>query len=266
MLGIITAAAVAGNPTAKELDAVWQKYCGAATQHTQVPLPLTTESDWERLAKGETVTRRFRVPGTPADRVLAMRYIDQAPASIWVAILDGEHGSLSSDLVEWELPGATPTSKVLYQHLDLPFPVDNRHWIIHAVSNGPLYRATGRTAWERGWQLDPGGESSLARLPAALQARGDGAIWTPANSGAWLLLSVGWGTLAVYQLETNIGGWLPEDLVTRFVLSSLTDLIETTEKLADRTPSHYRSGHDPIYRPDGSVIEPYWVRRPNPAG
>lgn len=257
LLGFITAATVAANPTAKELNAVWKKYCAAAPQFSQIPVPKTTESDWALLTKGEIVTRRFRVPDTPVDRVLAMHYIDQPPASIWVAILDGEHGSLSSDLYEWEFPGATPISKVLYQHLDLPFPIDNRHWIIHAASNRALFRATHGTAWERGWRLDPGGESSLARIPSELQANGDDAIWTPANSGAWLLLSVGWGTLAVYQLETNIGGWLPDDWVTSFALSSLTDLIETTEKLADRIPSHYRSGHDPVCRPDGSVIDPY---------
>ena len=256
MLTFLAAVACAANATPAELDAAWRGFSDSQQRHLRVALPAPTAADWLELANGNTVTHRSRTDHEAGNRVLAMRFIDQPPVSVWLAILDGKHAGLSVEYSEWTI-SATPTSKVLYQHLDLPFPIANRHWILEAHSNGELYTKSGMTAWERSWALDARGEAALASLPASVREAGASAIWTPKNRGGWLLLAVGWGTLAIYQLETDIGGWIPDDLVASYALSTLKTLVDRTAALADRVAVHYTTGHNAIYAPDGTPVPPY---------
>ncbi|MBI5511138.1 MAG: hypothetical protein HY903_20445 [Deltaproteobacteria bacterium] len=256
MLALLCSIVCATAPTAAELAAAWQDLVASGAARVQISLPSPTADDWRTLASGTTIARRFRAGEGAMNRVLAMRFIDQPPVSIWLAILDGKHAGLPPEYSEWQL-GATPTSKTLYQHLDLPFPIADRHWILIANSNRELYRDSGRTAWERSWALDPRGAAALADLPADVRAKGEGAIWTPKNRGGWLLLAAGWGTLAVYQLETDIGGWVPDHLVAAWALSTLAKLVDKTTALADREVTHYVAGHAPLYTPDGVLIPRY---------
>jgi hypothetical protein len=257
MLALMAAVSLAVTPSATEMLGAWQQFAKRAAGHLCIPLPEVPEADWQALSRGEILTRRFRPADSPIHRVLAMRFIDQAPASMWLAILDGRHADLPKEITNWEFPGATGVEKELYTRLDLPFPLSNRHWILIARSNADLYRATAAAAWERCWDLDPRGEAALSLLPKALQEAGADAVFTPHNHGGWLLLSVGWGTLAVYQLDTDIGGLIPDDLVTRYAVWMLNTLVDKTAKLADRAATHYNAGHKPICAPDGTAIPPY---------
>ena len=154
-----------------------------------------------------------------------------------------------------------PGHKVLYQHLDLPFPFSDRHWVIIIENTAGLHAATGGAVWERVWDLDPRGQAALSEVPAALQAElGEGfteAIVTPVNAGGWYFLPTEGGVLTIYQVRTVIGGNIPDELVVRYALSTLDELIEHVAELAERAPSHYGAAHYPIVRPDGSAI-PGW--------
>ena len=255
MLALVFSIVCGANPTAAELAAAWKDLADSGQRSPRYALPLPTAADWRQLADGAVITRRARTDEGGGNRVLAMRFIDQPPVMVWLAILDGRHADLPAEYSEWPLK-VEPTAKTLYQHLDLPFPIADRHWIIAAQSNGELYTRSAKTAWERSWDLDPRGEAALADLPASVREAAGSSIWTPKNRGAWLLLAVGWGTLATYQLETDIGGWLPDDLVTAFALSTLKSLVDKTAALADREAVHYNAAHFPIYAPDGTPIVP----------
>jgi hypothetical protein len=257
MIGLCFVITLAANPGRAELKTAWQRFAESESRHLRVSLPTVTDADWTALAYGDTVTHRYRPVDSPIQRVLALRFIDQPPSSVWLAILDGDHAGLPPEITNWDFPGATGTAKVRYTRLDLPFPVSDRHWVIAARSNAELYQATDGAAWERSWDLDPRGETALQELPKSLQAAGEDAVWTPRNRGGWLLLTVSWGTLAVYQLETDIGGWIPDGLVARYAESMLNTLVGKTATLADREAVHYTTGHQPIEAPDGTVVPPF---------
>jgi len=169
--------------------------------------------------------------------------------------MDGNHAGVEEKITVWPFPGATQTTTTLYQHLHLPFPIADRHWVIRIGSNTRLYEESKHQAWERSWELDPRGPAVLAELPSSMREAASGAIWTPQVKGGWLLVAVGWGTLAFYQLDTDIGGWIPEGLVGRYAESTLKSLFAKTGTLADRAAAHYSAGHFPIYAPDGVAIE-----------
>jgi len=242
-------------PSPADLSAAWHRLRSEA-QHCLAPSVTPTASQWKRLAAGEVVKWRLsRTAG--ADQLIAMGFIDQPIEAVWVGILDDRHSTLVSDVIERQLPGSTASRKVLYQHLHLPVPFSDRHWTLIVQSNPQLFAERHGRAWERTWDLDPRGEASLADLPAALRSEVDGSIWTPENAGGWLLLSVGWGTLVMYHLRTNIGGYIPEGLVTRYAMSKMDELIAQVGRFADRAPRHYVKGHAFFLRPDGSRV-PYF--------
>jgi hypothetical protein len=212
------------------------------------------------VAKGKVVKRRIRgeigVSGATVDRVIGLALVPQPVDQVWIGILDDVHASLVEGLTERQLPGTTPSKKVLYQALDLPFPFNDRHWILVITSNAALHSGTG--AWERTWSLDPRGLAGLADVDPKIRLSPDDAVWTPENDGGWLLVPVpGHGTLVVYQARTDIGGVIPDELVTRYAMSQLDEMVAQTEALAERAPAHYVAHHYVIYGPDGLAM-PVW--------
>ena len=77
------------------------------------------------------------------------------------------------------------------------------------------------------------------------------------NEGGWTLVPAAGGVIVVYQVRTDIGGNIPDELVLHYALSTLDELIEHVGELAARAPSHYRAGHYDIVRPDGARV-PAW--------
>lgn len=199
-----------------------------------------------RLAAGEVVRTREDLAG--ADRVIGALWTDRPRDALWIAILDDAHVDLVAGLTEAQLPGTGPLRKVLYQKLDLPFPLTDRQWVIDIQSNTALAATSAGQVWERSWVLgDP---------KAAVDADPD-AIWTTVNEGGYLLIDAAGGTLLVYHVRSEVGGNVPDDASTRYAWSTLEELLRTTERRADAVPAHCDAKHAPVVRPDGTPIPPY---------
>ncbi len=216
-----------------------------------------TPAEWQRIARGEASKWRLPAGEGVTDVVVAMAFIDQPVESVWVGLLDDEHASLISGLVEHRLTSSTAKRKILYQRIDLPFPLSDRHWVLAIENNGALYQALAGSIWERTWDLDQRREGALVELPEDLRGDFDDIVWPPVARGGWVLMRVGWGTLLFYHAQTNIGGYIPADWVTSYAMSKLEEMLQEADRLATRIPHHYKTGHVTFRRPDGSVIEPF---------
>ncbi len=247
-------------PEALALAGRWEGFRAEAAGAARLALPAFSAKEWATVAQGDVVKRRIRgevgVSGMTVDRVVWLAFVPTPVAQVWIGVIDDVHASLVEGLVERQLPGTRPGHKVLYQSLDLPFPFNDRHWVLQIDSNAALFAATG--AWERSWSLDPRGLGALVDVPADVLLPEDDAVWTPENDGGWLMVPVpGEGTLVVYQARTDIGGVIPDDLVTRYAIARLDEMMAQTSALAARAPSHYVGDHYVIHDPS-AVPVPTW--------
>ncbi len=246
-LCLLLGLAVAAPPSADALKQAWEAAEPALNRWS--PLPITLPGDaTSKLAAGEVVRSRVDLPG--ADRVIGAMWTPTDRDALWVAILDDQHFDLVSGLIEEQLPGTGALRKLLYQHLDLPWPVEDRQWVIDLKSNTALATGTGGAVWERAWTL---ADNALAPHPDPA------ALWTTVNEGGFLLVDAAGGTLIIYHVRTEIGGSVPDEATSRWAWSTLEDLLRGLVKRAAGVPAHYVAGHAPFYRPDGRPV-PVWPR------
>jgi hypothetical protein len=253
---LAAALAAAPAPVAPALARDWAAL-SARAKAAGSRLPAFSAEELERLARGDAVRRRATTP-SGGDGVIAAVYTPLAPEALWVTIQDDKHDKLVAGLVEAEAPGSTPADKLLYQRLDLPWPFEDRQWVIRIRNHAGVYGGTGGQVWERRWSLaDP----ALAPDPSPT------GVWVPENAGGWLLVEAGGGTVVVYEVRTVIGGAFPEDTATRWSLVTVEGMLRHIVARAAGIDAHYGAGHAPFYRPDGSAIAPGSLgRRPRQEG
>lgn len=255
MILALTAIAFAG-PDPRALESAWRAVTPVITQSGKLPLPTLSGADFDDIASGDIIKQRAGKKGE-VDRAIGIGWLPYSVDAVWVGVLDDVHDDLVSGLTETWLPGTTADRKILYQHLDLPMPVSDRHWVIIIENTRALHAASNGGVWERTWDLDPRGDAALAEVPAGLVKDPASAIVTPVNDGGWYLVPAEGGVLVVYQVRTVIGGNIPDELVVQYAMSTLDELITHVGELAARAPTHYRAGHYAITRPDGSAIPPW---------
>lgn len=243
-------------PTAFEFTRVWGSALPYLDAHSRVPVPKLRPEHFEALAAGETVGFRQHVEGS-VDGAVAVGWVPHPPEHVWLGGLDDVHGHLADGLTESWLPGTVPGHKVLYQHLDVPSPFRDRYWVVVVESNQDLYQASDGLIWERHWDLDARGEAGCLEDIDPELLPTDDHVWTPVNQGAWAVLPAGEGTMVLYQLRTDIGGGVPDELVVRYAMSTLDTMMDKMSQAAAGSPTHYVDDHFAIVRPDGSEIPTY---------
>lgn len=231
-------------PSAEALAEAWRAEMPALNRAARLPVALA-DAEFTQLARGQASRHREARGG--ADRVVGALWTALPRDTIWVAILDDQHFDLVSGLVEEQLPGTGALRKLLYQRLDLPWPLADRQWVIDIQSNTALARESGGAVWERSWTLADAGLAKNATPDA---------VWTTTNEGGWLLLEAGGGTLMIYHVRSDVGGSVPDGASAEWAWSTLDELLKTTAKRAAGLASHYTASHAPLYRPDGQPVPP----------
>ena len=232
-------------PSEAQFAAAWAVHRADIKQSAVFALELTAE-DFKTLAQGKVARRRL--VAKDADRAMGASWTPFDRDTVWVAIQDDKHFKLFDDLTETRLPGSTWDKKLLYQHLDAPWPITDRHWVLEIKNNTAISTRTKDRIWERVWTLTP-----ESMVPAGCVE----AIWTPINDGGWMLLEAAGGTLVIYHARSKIGGNIPQEAITAWAMASLDGLLKTIEDRARGIQSHYTKGHELIFRPDGSTV-PAW--------
>jgi hypothetical protein len=249
------------------------RYAGA---HRFVELPLLANEDLEALAKGGVVMRVHArhddagVDDAVGAQAFGFQVIDAPRLHTWIALLGGPGSGSEGRFTRAMLERMPVGAYVRYQHVDLPWPFQNRHWAIHCEKNLAIARQSDGLIWEHHWSLHPHGEAmvhsavSKGLLPATLRDKLESAIYLPANRGAWILFDLGHGrTLVVAYVDVGLGGRVPETLVRTFAQRQLRSGFDAIRGNSARAYDQYRADpvvHDgfglPIPAVDRQVNEP----------
>ncbi|MEO1573926.1 MAG: hypothetical protein AAFU65_03110 [Pseudomonadota bacterium] len=262
LLSTLLTAGAAAAPSVDELAAVLWRYNDAA----ETPLPIPTVEQFEALARGETVHLRERLDAPGSDtakskraRVVGFQLVNRPRLLVWLATL---HAGTTHEprLLEHRVSVNNDDSSTWYQHLDTPWPVRNRHWVIRSGKNVAVADQTQDLAWEHRWTLEPRGrdialnlmiEERFERLEERDYKR---TIYLDENAGAWTMFAIEDDvTLVATHTTADMGGWLPERWVAGFVARQLRSVLRDLEAKADRIHEHY-DPDDPVHNGRGRPI------------
>ena len=131
-------------------------------------LPALTDADFTVLASGDPVIRVSAVT-RDADRdeaesmgVYGVKVVDAPRLLVWLALLGGaSDGSVDKRYTSATLARMTAGAYARYQHIDLPWPFRDRHWVIHASKNPNLAERSGDRIWEHSWTLHERGPEMM---------------------------------------------------------------------------------------------------------
>ena len=232
-------------PTAAEMAQTWSDQFASLSKHSS-QMVLLDDADFEQVANGKIAKRRLNQAGP--DRAIGMGWTPHSRNAVWIAIIDEIHNTMVRSLTEKRLGLTESGAKLLYQRLDLPWPFQNRQWTIAIENNAALAQATQGRFWERYWTLTE---------PTEDGPTDPNALWVPTLDGAWMAASIDGGTLLIYQARTTIGGAIPDDLVTRWAMSTLDEMLENVFQRAADIPRHYTADHEVIIGGDLKEIKPF---------
>ncbi|MGQ0723501.1 MAG: hypothetical protein ACT4PE_18280 [Candidatus Eiseniibacteriota bacterium] len=235
------------------------------------PLPELDGEKLDQLLAGEVVRMRWKQPVTgeggevePKERhrVVALYLIEQPRVNVWLSAMD-PHFIASERVIEVRIDDDGRGRSTWYQHMDLPWPVENRHWVIDVRKTPDMHRATGGLVWEQPWYLVEDGQRVAEELAASGRTPGlslgdvKDAVYLQANTGTWAMFALSPDlTLLTYQVTVVMGGLLPEGLTARFASRELQSLCHIVERNARTIPEHYAEGHDPVMGGDGQYVTP----------
>jgi hypothetical protein len=241
MWSLVVALAQAA-PTAAAIQADWDAVAPAVAANGATPVHFSA-ADYAALAAGDTAVHR--VDAAAGSFATGAIWVEAPISQAWIAIQDARDRPLGRDMINEWLPGETPARRQVYMRMPLPWPVADRQWVADFTQNKALFDATSGRVWQRRWTL---GDPALAPHPDP------DAIWTPANEGAWTLLTTSGGTLCILAIHTDVGGSLPTAISQGLAVSSLKSTLRTLATHAADMPGHYRGSHEIVHAPDGAPV------------
>jgi hypothetical protein len=217
-------------------------------------LPALSGKDLQSVSQGESVVRvSAESGGAGADEVVASQtfgfQIVEAPRlHAWLALLGGSGEGKEGRYTRAMLTRLPEGAYVRYQHLDLPWPFKDRHWVIRCEKNAALAKRSDGRIWEHYWSLEADGKDLLRRAMEAGRIAGirsggvNDAIYLPANRGAWILFDLGAGrTLVVAHVDVDFGGAIPDGVLRAFAQHQLRSGFEALKQSSVRAHLEYKA-------------------------
>ena len=237
--------AVASPPSADVLQAAWTRHSDRVERDANHPIRLN-RSDFETVASGRVAKRRIVEQGP--DRAMGLLWAPVDRNTLWIAVLDDIHDTVVQSLTEHRLANSPEGRKRLYQRLDLPWPFNDRQWVIEIWNNQGLVQSTHGAVWERSWDLTS---------PELMPQPDPQALWVPMTNGSWLLVDAAGGTLMAYSARTTIGGAIPDEAVTRWAMATLDEMMMHIVERSKSIPDHYGPEHEPVLDGANAPIPPF---------
>ena len=238
----IAAAEVAGGPPAALAD-----YLEIHSAYHRIPPPLMSQEEITALDAGDVVTLLLASDDDTAESdklgmgVLGLVIVDAPRLLVWLSLVrDSEEvdGRVTRAVIARDNSGLT----VRYQHINLPWPVQDRHWVIQVQNNLDVVDASGSSVWERNWALHDRGTELLqtafsdGTIQGLTRKSFDKSIYLPKNSGYWSVARLGENrTLVAAHVNVLLGGRIPRGLVWRFAQRNLRSGLESLNALVEKT-------------------------------
>ncbi len=235
------------------------------TAHSTFNLPQLSGHELELLLHGDAVVKVSGQPATDSDEevvgmgVYGLQVIDAPRLLIWLTLMGG-NDERDYRLTPAILSRGSAGSYVRYQHVDLPWPVRDRHWVIRCQKNVPMADASAGVIWEHHWTLEQGGMTQVmaalneGRIPGLTDGDLQDAIYLPRNRGAWTLIDIApHRTLVIAYVDAALGGGFPATLVRSFTRRKLKAGLASLTELSARVHLNY-SEDRPIHDGYGNPI------------
>lgn len=179
------------------------------------PIPVPESAALRAIDDGKVVVLHGAFPrgdGDDTAAIVGFRKVAQPMIRVWVEKMaaGGEDPDAFTSLT---VSGDRAGSAVRYQHIDLPWPFRDRHWVIHARKMPGLAEASDGRIWEHRWSLLPDGAARIDHLAAAGRSARSAAdaVYLPQNSGAWTMIDLGdRATLVAAHASVRLGGFIPD--------------------------------------------------------
>ncbi len=233
--------------------------------------------DLESLNAGHTVVwviispGKAELEGTDIFGVLEMMIVEAPRLLVWLALV-ADSEELDGRLTRAVLSEGPAGSKLRYQHINLPWPVKDRHWVIQVENNVDLAQTSDGQIWERQWRLHPRGRQLIdsaytdGTIVGITRRSLDNSIYLPTNRGSWTVFDLGRNrTLVAAFVDFTLGGLIPDRLVRSYTrrelrngFAMLDDLIERAHENPDG-PARIHDGLGlPISRQDAAAARLQW--------
>ena len=237
-----------------------------------ISIPELSASDLETLAAGQPVVRS-KVPtdtNTESDTsmmgVVGWQVVPAPRLLVWLATLSAA-GEGEKRVTAATLDRKSAGSFVRYQHIDLPWPFADRHWVILSRKDREAAKRTNGKLWAHTWSLASNGEEM------AQQAHGDGlisglsertlakSVYLPANRGTWTLIELEPDmTLVFAYFDADLGGVFPASVVRSFTARRLRSSLRSIRDISRDAGGLY-DGRPLIHDGFGQPIDPLFAER-----
>lgn len=234
----------------------------AAISNTQLP-PLT-EDDWDDLRRGRPAVGFFKESLVEDDvsamGVMGVHVVVAPRLLVWLTVMGGT-GERDERLTRTYLSRTDDGDYMRYQHIDVPWPFRNRHWVIDCKKNRAVAERSQGRIWEHQWNLADDGLSYLdeaAKLTGLTRKSMDKSIYITSNAGAWILMELdAQRTLVVFWSDVDLGGRIPRSLVRRFARGQIKDRLQDLGPMSQRVARAYAGNpviHDGFGTPISSAV------------
>ena len=209
-------------------------------------LPPLDDDDWDDLRKGKPAVGFFKESlkedEVTAMGVIGMHVVESPRLLVWLTVMGGTR-ERDERLTRTYLSRTDDGSYLRYQHINVPWPFRDRHWVIECEKNLEVATHSAGRIWEHHWKLTDDGTSQLekaAELTGPNQRTMDKSIYIASNAGAWILFELeAERTLVVFWSDVDLGGGIPRSLVRRFARGQIRDRLEDLGPMSRRVAHVY---------------------------
>ena len=234
--------------------------------------PALSTDELDLLLAGEAVIKvPVETEGDAGDEIsefgiFGLKIMEAPRLLVWSTVM-GAASDPPARLTRAYLSRLPQGAYIRYQHVNLPWPVRDRHWVVLCEKNLDLADSSNGLIWQHRWTLHKDGPQLL--LDAHAHGRIEGlslkdleeSIYLPANRGAWTLADLGGGrTLIIGYFDATFGGLLPKILVRTFTRRQMRAGLKLIQDLANRVHLEY-DGETQIHDGYGQPIMPQDVMR-----
>lgn len=255
------------------------------SRHSAFGLPAISSAEIAALESGDAIVKVSGAPAPPGsattagtdtdtdtdtdndndnDEIVAvgvygLQVVAAPRLLIWLTVMGG-NDERDERLTTAMLSRGDAGSYLRYQHINLPWPVRDRHWVIYCEKNPQIALDSDGVIWEHRWSLAENGGSLLNAAFAQGRIAGlsvddlSESIYLPENQGAWAMLPLDANrTLVIAYLDADLGGRFPAAVVRRFTRSNLKAGLASLRDLSSRVHLNYASER-PIHNGFGNLV------------